>query len=318
MVTSSCKVIVVGASGFIGRNLTRYLHSNNFSITAVSREPIKVFPPSVEYVSVADFIADKYSLRNVDAVIFAAGIAHGGTRSESGSCREVNVNLALEVAQKCKSSEVSRFIYLSSIAVHGTSSDGRAPFNASDELAPVGEYAYSKAEAEDRLTRLLHNSSVGLVIIRPPLVFGPDAPGNFRHLRKLASLPIPLPFGGINNRRSYVSIWNLMELISICISHPNADGQVFLVKEDISPSTTQLLLDMRKTLQCSLWLFPVSPIFCRILASLFNLDAIYNKLYGSFEIDDAYTRKILNWTPNLSYEEGLRKSLLPHEGGFDD
>ena len=214
--------------------------------------------------------------------------------------RNINTFTTLNLAEQAARNGVKRFIFISSIKVLGEQTEQGCPFSSDDPFNPQDPYAVSKAEAEIGLQNLTKRTNMELVIIRPPLVYGRDVKGNFAKLLKLAALPIPLPFGSIKNKRSLVSIENLIDLICICLEHEKAKNQIFLVSDDFDLSTPDLLAVISSSGNFKSRLFNFSPRLLLIMLSCVGKSAVYNRLCGSMQIDLTHTKNQLNWEPPFS------------------
>jgi nucleoside-diphosphate-sugar epimerase len=222
--------------------------------------------------------------------------------------RSVNVEGTLRLARQAAEAGVRRFIFISSIGVNGGDTFAH-PFAAEDNVAPHTPYAISKHEAEVGLRALADNTKMEIVIIRPPLVYGPNAPGNFLSLMNWLMSGIPLPLGAvIENRRSFVFIDNLVDLIVTCLDHPAAANQTFLVSDGESLSTAALLRRMGEALGRPARLIQVPVPLLQMGAALLGKRDMAQRLCGSLEVDIGKTRELLGWTPPISVDEGLRRT----------
>lgn len=309
-------MLVTGASGFIGGAISQALARHGRLRAAVRRPQALPVTPSVEScvidLSASSDISD--SLAGVEVVIHCAARVHVGNEQASGaleSFRQVNATGTLKFAEQAAAHGVRRFIFLSSAGVNGSRTDGRR-FCADDEPAPASAYALSKLEAEQALMGLAHASGMEVVIIRPPLVYGPGAPGNFAYLMKWLSRCLPLPLGGIHhNRRSLVALDNLIDLVRICVTHPGAANQVFLVSDGEDLSTTDLLQRLKQHMRRSAPLVPIPPAWLRAGAMVLGRGDLAIRLLDSLQLDIGKTCDMLGWAPVVGVNEGLRRSLEP-------
>ena len=243
------KVLVTGSNGFIGKNLVSQLKNNkDISLTLSSRVSSRFSEGNINQfiLTSIDSSTDwKEILEDIDIVIHLAGIAHNNySNFKSGvqdEYRKINVEATLNLANQAIRANVKRFIYLSSIKVNGEATVKNRPFTAEDVPNPQDLYAKLKLEAEISLKKITTNSKTELVIIRPVLVYGPGVKGNLLSLIKWIKFGIPLPLRSIENKRSFVSIRNLVDFINICLEHPYAANQVFLVSDNSSISTSRLI-----------------------------------------------------------------------------
>ena len=308
------RVLVTGANGFIGRELINLLYSHAYKVRGSIRAVSQLSHPhkGCEYVSVGSLSNTtdwRKALDGVDVVIHLAARAH--MIHESGEnllhlFRKVNVDATLHLAQESMKYGVKRFIYLSSIGVNG--SFNIKPFTELDIPSPTQDYAVSKFEAEQVL-RKLAPSEMEVVIIRPPLVYGPSAPGNFSRLMYWMYKNAPLPFGSIHNKRSFVALDNLVDLILICINHPAAANEVFLVADGEDLSTSEFLQRIAIALNKRSRLLPINQKLLEFCLKLTGKKDLYHRLCDSLQVDISKARNLLNWTPPVGVDEELRKTV---------
>ncbi|RTE66807.1 SDR family oxidoreductase [Amphritea opalescens] len=302
-------IFLTGVSGFIGRGLyEKLLDLNDCSVIGGTR--FKTLDSGFAFVEYGNVNADTSWLKllyNCKVVIHAAGVAHISQYSVDTSklFARVNVDGTLNLARQAASSGVERFIFISSIGVNGN--QNHIPFTAEDVAAPQEPYAQSKYEAEVGLLALAKETGMEIVIIRPPLVYGPDAPGNFGKLVRLVEKGIPLPLGAIHNKRSFVALDNLVDLIVTCIDHPAAANQVFLAGDGEDLSTSELLRGIATAMGKPSRLLPVPESWLRFGANLLGKEEVVDRLLGSLQVDISKTRDMLGWTPPISVEEGLKR-----------
>ncbi|USD19819.1 SDR family oxidoreductase [Microbulbifer variabilis] len=302
------RVLLTGASGFIGSALLSALRSKRVKVLPVYRQEVE----GGLYVPRIDAETDwGTTLNNIDVVIHTAARVHvmqESTADPLAEFRKVNLEGTLQLARQAASSGVKRFIFLSSIKVNGESTTGRGPFTAEEPSNPVDPYGISKKEAEDALLALAEETDLEVVIIRPPLVYGPGVKANFQSMMRWLQKGIPLPLGSINNRRSLVSVYNLIDLITVCIEHPNARNQVFLVSDGLDMSITDLLRRLSRSLRCRALLMPVPVSVLIFTLSLLGKRAVADRLCGSLQVDIGKTMNLLDWQPPVTVEEGLAKT----------
>jgi nucleoside-diphosphate-sugar epimerase len=220
-----------------------------------------------------------------------------------------NVDFAAACAAAAAKAGVVRFIFMSSVGVHGGES-GPRPFHADSDLAPHTPYACSKANAERALADVVSGSSMALTVIRPPLVYGPGAPGNFGALVRVLARGWPLPLGLVtDNRRSFVAIDNLVDLIVTCLDHPNAANQTFLVKDGEDLSTADLLRRLGAAMGRPAHLLPVPLRLLGLGAKLLGRSEIFQSLCGSLQVDMTKTRELLDWQPPIGVDKGLQRAI---------
>lgn len=303
-------ILLTGSTGFVGSALLTALQK--FPGCRVVSAVRSAASASDDVVVVGDIDgATDYSsaLNGVDVVVHAAArahIMHDVEASPLVEYRRVNVDGTLNLARQAAAAGVRRFIFISSIGVNGNQNSHA--FTSDDVPNPVEPYAISKLEAELGLRRLSTEFDMGVVIIRPPLVYGPKAPGNFARLINIVTKGVPLPFGAIHNRRSLVALDNLVDLIVTCINHPAAANQTFLVSDGEDLSTTELLRRMGVALGKPARLLPVPSRLLEMGATMLGKQALVQRLCGSLQVDISKTRELLNWTPPVSVDEALRKT----------
>jgi len=307
------KVLVTGASGFVGSALCGNLIARRLTTTGIVRH----FPanplPGVDYQIVSGFNKSKFwkeILVGVDVVVHCAARAHVMRDSEKDPLavyREVNVEGTRNLAEQAASCGIKRFIYISSIKVNGEGTSEH-PFKADDIPAPEDSYGISKWEAEQVLQKIAYDSKLEIVIIRPPLVYGPEVRANFLKLMKLVKSGLPLPFGAIHNSRSFVALDNLVDLILICLDHPAAINQTFLVSDGDDLSTAELLRRTAKAFGKSSRLIPVPVFLLRTAALLLGKTDFAQRLCGSLQIDISKAKQLLGWKPKVSVDEALLKT----------
>lgn len=252
------KILVVGASGFIGRHLVARLLEQGRDIQAFGRTqteaPVEFFEGAIN-----DSEASGKALEGVKCVVYLVGKSPQPKDSAADleSYRFANCDLAVSFASHAVRAGVQRFIFISTVGVNGASTEGSVPFTESKTPAPHSPYALSKYEAEMALQEIAESSGMELVVVRPPLVYGPGAQGNFARLRRWVMSGVPLPFALVKNRRSLISVHNLVDLIICCIDHPKAANQVFLAADGDDISTPQLLREVAAAMGLSRLLLPV-------------------------------------------------------------
>lgn len=302
------KVLLTGVTGFVGSILSEALISQ-YSLVTVMRSSTD--RKRTNQFSVGDFCADSdfsAALYDVDTVIHLAARAHIINSCSSDPLdefRKCNTEATLKLAKQSAAAKVKRFIFISSIGVNGV--ENRTPFAYSDSPNPTEDYAISKYEAEIGLKNIAEDTSMEVVIIRPPLVYGKNAPGNFGTLLKVAQKNLPLPLGAINNQRSFVAIDNLIDLIVTCIEHPSAVNQTFLVSDDENISTSNLLKKLTLAAGKKPRLIPVPVLFLKFLASIVGKRAAVERFSSSLTVDIEHTKKTLNWRPPITLDEGIRR-----------
>ena len=306
------KVLVTGASGFVGEALVfRLLVEQKFSPIAAARGATRLHGlcPVVSF----DLTHAKIlpALDDIQVVIHAAARVHVMNETAIDALaefRKVNVEGTLRLAQRAAESGVKRFIFISSIKVNGESTLPGKPFKADDQPNPLDPYGVSKYEAEEALKQLGRDTGMEVVIIRPPLVYGPGVKANFLSMLSWLNKGIPLPLGAIRNQRSLVAIGNLVNLIVTCIGHPAAANQTFLASDGEDLSTTQLLRRLSKALGKSARLLPMPEWLLKLAASTLGKQAFAQRLCGSLQIDINKNRELLGWTPPINMDKAMRQT----------
>ncbi len=308
------RVLLTGATGFVGRSLCERVSLDRlYDLRIAVRHPSTHSTSNVHTVVAGDIGPDTEwdnALEGVHVVIHAAArahIIHDRSANPLTEFRRVNVEGTLNLARQAAAEGVQRFVFISSIGVNGSETFAH-PFNETSEPNPHTPYAQSKWEAEEGLRKLAEKEGMELVIIRPPLVYGPCAPGNFGRIWRAVAMGIPLPLGAIHNNRSLVALDNLVDLIVNCIENPAAANQVFLVSDDEDLSTTELLQRMAMALGRPARLLPVPAGLLKAGAALLGKRDIAQRLLGSLQVDISKTKEILSWTPPVSVDEALKKT----------
>ncbi|MCU7835157.1 MAG: SDR family oxidoreductase [gamma proteobacterium symbiont of Taylorina sp.] len=309
------KILITGSSGFIGQFLADELHKNKHNIVYTYRNSgNKVISTEENAFSIGDINAStqwQFALTDVDIVIHLAARVHVMQETHADPLtvfREVNTLGSMRLAKQAVEAGVKRFIYLSTIKVNGERTS-KTPFYADDQPNPREPYAVSKFEAEQQLLALGQKTGLDVVIIRPPLVYGPEVKGNFSRLIKLVDKSIPLPLAGIQNARSLVNIQNLCSLIQVCLSHPKAVGEVFLVSDAHDLSTSELFEKIAQALGKKSRLYYLPGGFLKFLTALAGRRSEYERLFGTLQVDISKNQQLLGWEPDVSVEEGIKKTV---------
>jgi nucleoside-diphosphate-sugar epimerase len=251
------------------------------------------------------------ALRGVDTVVHLAArvhVMHDTAADPLSAFRRVNVEGTAALARSAVQAGVRRFIFLSSIKVNGEHTLPGKPFSPTDAPNPRDPYGVSKLEAELELARIAAGSGMDLVLIRPPLVYGPAVGGNFRSMMQWLSSGIPLPLASIHNKRSLVARDNLVDLLVTCISHPAAANQTFMVADGEDLSTTDLLRRLGRALERPARLIPVPATLLKASAALVGRADIALRLCNWLQVDSSVTRSRLGWKPPLPVDEGLAQA----------
>ncbi|MGL6260727.1 UDP-glucose 4-epimerase family protein [Vibrio sp. WXL210] len=303
------KVLVTGSTGFVGSNLCQRLDTLGYDVVRMSRTTSKDNSQSIIIDDLSGSTDFKDSLVGIDTIVHCAARAHVMAEDQIDPLnvyRQINTHGTAALARQAAQSGVKRFIFISSIKVNGESTNNDKPFEHNSEHNPSDSYALSKSEAEKALLEIASNTGMELVVIRPTLVYGPGVKANFSSLMRLVSKRFPLPFASITgNKRSLVSVSNLVDLIATCIEHPRAAGQTFLVSDDHDISTSEMITQMAKALGNSNRQVPF-PIGCyRLIGTLLKKQDVVERLLGSLQVDIAHTKQTLDWAPPQTLEEGF-------------
>ncbi len=316
MVSSSvARILVTGAGGFVGRHLVPIAVAIGHQVLAASSlsAPGRSHPRVEEVPVDRDDPVAGWSavLSRCDVVIHLAGRAHVLDERDPVPLeryRQVNCGLAVSLVRNAAKAGVRRFVFVSSAGVNGLNS-AELPFTEVVPAAPSEPYAVAKWEAEQALRTFVAQSGIELVIVRPPLVYGPDAAGNFGRLLRLVSTGLPLPLASVRNRRSMVSVWNLCDFLVCCAEHPKAAGETFLVADGDDISTPDLIRALASEMGRSAWLFPFPPALLIHIAGVVGMDSAVERLCGSFQLDVSKGRQLLGWAPPVPLSEGLARCV---------
>lgn len=301
-------VLVTGASGFVGRHLTRALARSGWTV----RRAVRTSSGSDDEVvieSIGPTTDWQQALAGVHAVVhLAARVHHPQQEHAIELYRNVNIEGTLQLARCAADLGVRELIFVSTVLVHGRSNNSHAPFRESDHLTPRGLYGMSKAAAEAGLKTLAEASDVNITVVRPPLVYGSGAKGNFRVLVKAVRSGFPLPFAGIRNRRAFVAVENLTSFIQYRLSHPAGKFDIFLVADEEQVSTPEFVRRLAAAANASPRLFSVPPLLLSALLTVSSRSEIRESLLGSLQLDLSKAASS-GWQPPVSLDEGLRLAL---------
>jgi UDP-4-keto-D-QuiNAc 4-reductase len=313
------KVLITGASGFVGQIVATRIAAQYpifTTISAVFRQPNlpTAFPlhPRISPViapSLEALAKNTKLLANIDCIIHLAARVHQMNDQVADPLTEfraVNTTATLQLAQAAAAAGVRRFIYLSSIKVHGEETAGISPYTESDILTPQDPYGISKWEAETQLKQLASQTGLEVVILRPPLVYGPKVKANFLQMLRIVQKGIPLPLGAIRNRRSLIYVENLADAIINAALHPAAANQTFLVSDGEDLSTPQLIRHVAQSLHCPPRLLPIPAPCLKLIGKLTGKSSAVSRLTGSLVVDSTKIRQTLNWQPPYTLDQGLQ------------
>lgn len=303
------KVVVTGSNGFVGKALCESLVSTGENVIPVVRKAQQVNDVSIGNIgATTDW---KPVLLGAEAVVHLAARVHVMNDKASDplmAFREVNVEGTNRLAEQAVEFGVKRFVYVSSIKVNGENTNGN-PFTEDNITIPTDPYGISKYEAEQSLRKISDKTGMDVVIIRPPLVYGPGVGGNFLRLMKLIERGVPLPLGSVCNSRSMVSLSNLVDLLICCLKHPNAAGETFLVSDGIDWSTPELIKRIAYFKGNSARLFSVPRSLLKLLGLITGQSGAIDRLCDSLEINISKAHERLDWLPPQSPDEGVRQAV---------
>jgi len=292
---SSSLILITGGSGFIGKALISHLGLK-----------------SIKLATRTDLASMQIEFNGINTLVHLAARVH--VRRDAGidqmqNFYKINTEQTLYLARRAAAKGVKRFVFISSVKVNGEITQPGSPFTESNLPAPQDVYALSKNKAEQGLYKISEDTGMEIVIIRPPLVYGPGAKANFAALICAVKYGLPLPLGSVYNQRSLVSVYNLIDFIVMCIIHPLAANQTFLVSDSHDLSTTELLRGMAKASGVPSRLFPVPVWALQTSASLLGRGDVIKRLCGNLQVDISKARSLLGWVPPVSVDEGLRRSM---------
>ena len=309
------KVLVTGSTGFVGRHLCKSLVSGGFTVTGTTRSLASGCTPVIYDVRETGDIGAPMDwalvLRDVDYVVHLAARAHVMSETAQDPLtefRRVNCRGSEQLAESAVAAGVKRFIYVSTIKVLGEKTEGR-PFQHTDRAAPSDPYAISKLEAEEALHHIGEDKGLELVILRPPLIYGPGVGGNYLRILNLVSRGIPIPLGSLRNTRSMLAVSNLCDVIQICLEHPDAAGRTFLVSDGADTSTPGLFRLIGNLMGKPVRMLPVPEYLLRLGGKIFRRSNEVRRLCDSVQVDIEQTKKVLDWSPRTSLKDGTRDTV---------
>ncbi|MGB5745475.1 MAG: SDR family oxidoreductase [Desulfobacterales bacterium] len=315
-------VLVTGANGFIGRTLCRRMLAEGWHVRGAIRSLSQkaALPPGIDTVEIGSIGPSTewdIALEGIDTVVHLAARAHvmgENSVDPNFDYRKINVDGTKHLAQIAQSKRVRRFVFVSSIKVNGEGSAD--PYTEADQPAPLDPYSISKFEAENELQSMADKTDLEVVILRPPLVYGPEVKANFLRLIKLINRGIPLPLAGVKNHRSMIFIENLVDALFICATHPRAVGNIFLVSDGIDISTPELIQKISSALGKPSRVFALPPGFLRLLGRATGKSGVVSRLCDSLIVDSTKIRTELDWKPPFSMQEGLRETVRWYQQAF--
>ena len=303
--------LVTGANGFVGAGIFERLHVALRPVSGAVRNE----PQRAGFVRSPALKGGDWSrlLEGCDTLVHTAARVPATREAANDSLRDfrtVNVEGTLNLARQAAAAGVRRFVFISSVKVHGEQSLPAHPFTPTDAPSPKDAYGTSKAEAEAGLRAITAETDMDYVIIRPPLIYGPGVKGNFAAMMRAVARGLPLPFGAVtDNRRSLVALDNLVDLIVTCIDHPAAANQTFMVSDGEDLSTADLLRRLGVAMGKPARLLNIPPALLGAAAAMIGKRAVAQRLLGSLQVDISHTCSTLGWKPPISVDEGLRRAV---------
>jgi UDP-glucose 4-epimerase len=307
MTASKPVVLLTGASGFVGRHVGPALARHGWSVRRAVRKP-EGRADEVVIDSIGPKTDWQAALAGVDSVVhLAAGFHHKHKEESIQFYRDVNIAGTLHLARCAATAGVREFIFVSTVHVHGRTNDGRAPFREDDILTPRGLYGMSKAAAEAGLRELARDTGMMISVIRPPLVYGAGAKGNFALLKRAVGLGLPLPFASIRNKRAFLAVQNLTSFILWRLEHPDAASnyEVFLVADDEQVSMPEFLQRLATAAGKRPRLFGMPPGLLGLVLGALGRQETRDSVVGSLELDVSKAMST-GWRPAVTLDEGLR------------
>ncbi|MBL6948999.1 MAG: SDR family oxidoreductase [Rhodospirillales bacterium] len=306
------RVLITGATGFVGRALVPVLADAGHEVRAVVRETPATSPANgIVFHEIPDIGPETDwtdALSGVDAVVHLAGRAHvmaERAADPAAAFNRINTAGTERLARAAADAGIKRFVYISTVKVMGE--ETRAPYSEADTPTPEDAYGASKLAGEKALLRIAGETDLEAVILRPPLVYGPGAKGNLLSLLKLCRLAPPLPFAAIDNRRSLIFIGNLVDAVVLCLEHPKAAGQTFFIRDGDDLSTPDLIRRTARALHRPSRLFPVPVALLDLAGRVTGKSATVARLTGNLQVNDEKIRHLLGWTPPFNVVQGLDK-----------
>ncbi len=304
------RILLTGSTGFIGSHLLHCL--NDYDVAILGRTAPENTDKNINFFEASINSTNDYS-QALDSVKYVIHLAAKNSQNRENDSAtdyfEVNTNGTLNLAKQAAKIGVKRFIFLSTIKVNGEGTTPNHPFTRHDEASPTDAYSNSKCKAEQELLELTKESSMEVVIIRPPLVYGPGVKSNFRSLINIVNKQLPLPFKSVNNKRSLVSVENLCDLIMLCLTHTEAANKIFLVSDGKDVSIAELIYIIAEVSAKKERLFSMPVSILLFVAKMLGKSAEVDRLLGSLQVDITDTKRLLGWQPPITMTEQLRKMI---------
>lgn len=314
------KILVTGANGFVGLPLSQHLFTAGHQVIGAvrSHDSLTTLNPEIQLKVIGDINETtdwKDCLGDVACVIHLANRAHMMDRQSSDYLdlyKKVNTEGTLNLARQAVAAGVKRFIFISSIKVNGESTLSGQAFTPNDQYIPVDPYGLSKYEAELGLKLIAEKTGLEVVVVRPPLIYGPGVKANFLKMMQWIEKGIPLPFGAIDNQRSLLGLDNLINFINLCLNHPGAVGQKFLISDDHDLSTTELLEEIAFAMNRPSRLLSIPQYWIETFLILLGQRHLSERLFRSLQLDISLAKTRLSWKPPYSLKEQLHKTVLDY------
>lgn len=302
---------VTGSTGFVGKALCERL-GEELSLRRLVRKPVRGDPEAFVAGDIGPSTEWSDALRGLKCVVHCAAHVHqmgGSGGAELSDYRRVNTAGTLRLAEAAAKANVQRLVYLSSVKAMAEFTPTHLALQHCDAPAPLDPYGISKWEAEQGLWEIARQTGLEVVVVRPPLVYGPGVGANFRQLMHWVGRGIPLPVAAIRNQRSLVALPNLVDLISTCITHPAAPGNTFLVSDGQDLSTPELICALAEAMERRPRIFSVPVEWLELLGNLTGRSSQVQRLTQSLQVDIGHTREVLGWEPVCSVDQGLRQAV---------
>lgn len=299
------KVLITGSNGFIGSTLTNKLKITH-TVIGHGRSSCSLNTDDFLKVNIDSQSNWKEFLTGIETIVHLAAVAHNNS-NDLNYINEVNVKGTINLAEQAAKSGVKRFIFISSIGVLGNCTTNKLPFDENSIPAPHSQYSQSKLDAEIALLQIASKTKLEVVIIRPVLVYGTGAPGNFGKLVSLVNQMPILPFALCTNKRSFISIDNLVDFISVCLTHPNAKNQIFCISDCTDISILEFTDGIAIGLNKGLVQLPIPIAMFKFLGAIAGKSEQIEQLFGDLQVDSSKAKQLLDWTPSFTMTETLSK-----------
>ena len=301
------QILITGATGFLGNYLSNFLVNQGFEIKKISRNKCNNEKKDLDLNKEINWFQ---ILDDVDCIVHTAAKVHEINQNEKkNDYYNINFKATQRLAQQASESGVRRFIYISTVKVNGEFNDINFPISEKSKNDIFDFYSESKKKSEDALIELSKKTEMEVVIIRPPLIYGPNVSANFLKMITWINREIPLPLNDINNLRSMIYIKNLCDFISKCINHEKASNEIFLISDDQDISTSSLLKIISRKLNKRIRLFYFPKMLLYLLLLFTGNKGTYNKLFLSLNINISKAKELLDWEPKHSINDGIEDTI---------